>query len=197
MTLLVESEPPSERYLTGPVVRFLIASLPDACRDEVAGDLIEEATSIVAPASGNAAAKRWLRSQLFSSMPAMISLHFRQKENDEMKYAKWIGAALIVLMGTVQAWDSGVLAAPPMIGAIVVIAIAAGLAGVFIDHDGIRFGIAVSVFALLFAARMLSPVSLPELGLIGMPVFFILVLGPKFLALRNEKRGPRGPGAPA
>ena len=46
-----------------------------------------------------------------------------------MKHVKWIAVALIVLMGALQAWDSGILAAPPMITAMVVMAIAMGVAG--------------------------------------------------------------------
>lgn len=183
--------------LTSPLTRFLIATLPDRYREEITGDLFEEAITIVAPQSGDIAARRWIRAQLIHSLPGTISLHFRQREDDQMKHAKWIAAALIVLMGALQAWDSGVLAAPPTIMAMVVVAIAIGLAGVFIEHDGIRFGIAVLVLAILFTARMISPVRLPELSLVGMPIFLILVLGPRFVAMAREKNGTKGPGAPA
>lgn len=183
--------------LTSPVARFLIATLPDRYREEITGDLFEEARTIVAPQSGNVAARRWVRAQLFHSLPSTMSLHFRQREDDDMKHAKWIAVGLIVLMGALQAWDSGILAAPPMITAMVVIAIAMGIAGVFIEHDGIRFGIAVLVLAVLFTARMISPVRLPELSLVGMPIFLILVLGPRFMALAKNKANPPGPGAAA
>lgn len=182
--------------LVGPFERFMISLLPDNYQDDIAGDLIEEA-SVVATESGTPAAKRWLRSQLVRSIPSVVSLHFRQKENDEMKHAKWIAAAALILFGAVQAWDSGILNAPPLIGAIVAIAIAIGVSGIFVEHEGIRFGIAVLVLIMLGAARMISPVRLPELALVGLPIFLVLVLGPKFLALRKEKSNPRGPGAPA
>ncbi len=183
--------------LIGPVGRFLIASFPDGCREAVAGDLIEEASSIVLPASGPVAAKRWLRAQLVRTIPGMLSLHFRQKENDDMKQAKWIAAGALVIIGAVQAWDSGVMAAPLWITAMVAVAIAIGVAGVFVDHEGVRFGIGVAVLAILFAARMASPVNLPELSLVGFPIFIMLIFGGRFLAMRREKRGPRGPGAAA
>lgn len=187
----------SERELIGPLGRLVIALLPDSCREAVVGDLVEEASTSIVPASGTPAARQWLKGQLVRSIPGMISLHFRQKENDEMKHAKWIAAAAIVLMGAVQAWDSGILAAPLLIGAIVVLAIALGVAGVFVKHEGIQFGIAVFVLILLATARILSPVRLPELSLVGMPIFLILVLGPRFLALRKEKRNTGGPPSPA
>jgi hypothetical protein len=186
----------SSSALVGPVERFVISLLPDAYQVNIAGDLIEEA-SVVASASGTPAAKKWLRGQLVRSLPSVMSLHFRQKENDDMKHAKWIAAAALIVLGAVQAWDSGILNAPPMIGAMVAVAIAIGVSALFVEHDGLRFGIAVLVLVLLFAARMMSPVRLPELSLVGFPIFLVLVLGPKFLALRKERQGPRGPGAPA
>ena len=171
--------------------------LPDRYRDDIAGDLTEEALTVIAPQAGDAAARRWMRMQLVRSLPGTMSLHIRQREDDEMKHAKWIAAVAIGAVGMLQAWDSGVLAAPPMIAAIVIAAIALGITGVFIAHDGMRFGIAIAVFALLFLARFASPTSLPELTLIGFPVFLILVLGPRFMAMSKRGQGPPGPGAPA
>jgi hypothetical protein len=180
-----------------PLTRFLVALLPDRYRDDIAGDLTEEALTVVAPKAGDDAARRWMRMQLIRSLPGTMSLHIRQREDDEMKQTKWIAAAAIASIGMLQAWDSGVLSAPPMIAAIVIAAIALGITGVFIAHEAIRFGIAIAVFALLFLARLSSPISLPELTLIGLPVFLILVLGPRFIAMTKRGQGPRGPGAPA
>ena len=139
----------------------------------------------------------WIRHQLIKSLPGVVSLHFRQKGDDGMKHAKWFAAAVVVVLGALQAWDSGVLNAPAGIGAIVAIAIAVGVAGIFVEHEGIRFGVALLVLALLFLARALSPVRLPELALAGLPIFLVLVFGPRFLKLRQQRQGPRGPGAPA
>jgi hypothetical protein len=184
----------TQQQLLDPLSRFLIATLPDRYREEIAGDLIEEALASVAPEHGEAAARRFIRGQLVRSLPATMTLHLRQREDDDMRHAKWIAAAAIVFVGVLQAWDSGILAAPPMIAALVAFAIAIGLVGNFIEHEGIRFGIALLVLVMLFVARILSPVRLPELSLVGLPIFLILVLGPKFLALR---KGPKGPGAAA
>lgn len=179
------------------LTRFLVAMLPDRYRDDIAGDLTEEALTVVAPEAGDEAARRWMRMQLIRSLPGTMSLHIRQREEDEMKSFKWVSVAAIVSVGMLQAWDSGVLSAPPLIAAVVVLAIALGVAGVFVAHEGIRFGIAVAVLALLFLARLASPVSLPELGLIGIPVFLVLVLVPRFVAQAKRGQGPPSPGAPA
>jgi hypothetical protein len=187
---------PADVGRLGAGTRFLVAFLPESVRAELTGDLIEEAYTIIAPEHGDRAARRWAGAQVLRSMPRLLSLHFKQKEDDEMKHAKWIAAAAIVMLGILQAWDSGILAAPPMIGAMVVVAIAIGLAGVFVENEAMRLGIAAVVFVLLLAARLLSPVRLPELTLVGLPVFLILVLGPRFMEMAR-KRGPRGPGAAA
>ncbi|MGI9044475.1 MAG: hypothetical protein ACR2GK_10190 [Gemmatimonadaceae bacterium] len=69
------------------------------------------------------------------------------------------------------------------------IAIAVGVAGIFVEHDGIRLGVALLVLALLFR--------LPELALAGLPIFSFSWCGPRFLKLRHQRQSPRGPGAPA
>jgi hypothetical protein len=186
-----------ESDVVGPGVRFCLSLLPVPYADVLAGDLIEEATMFVAPSSGQTAARRWLRRQLFKSVPALVSLHFRQKENDEMKNAKWIAALALVVIGALQAWDSGVLDAPLWIGVMVAAAIAMGVAGLFLEHEGIRFGIGVVVILILFTARMVSPVRLPELSLIGFPIFLMLIFAPRFIAMSRQKNGTKGPGAAA
>ncbi|MEO8192956.1 MAG: hypothetical protein ABI681_03825 [Gemmatimonadales bacterium] len=185
-----------DRELLSRTGRLMIEFLPDGYRDDMVGDLLEEASAVIAPRDGMPAARRWLRAQLMTSVPRMFALHFRQKE-DGMKHARWIAAAAIVVVGVLQAWDSGILAAPPLIGAMVVIAIGIGIAALFTENDAIRLGAAALVFVLLFAARIASPVRLPELTLVGLPVFLILVLGPRFLALAKQKNGPPGPGTAA
>ena len=165
--------------------RVFAALLPDAYRDEIVGDLIEQAQRTVEPEQGDRAARRWITGQIAASLPSMLSLHFKQEEDPQMKHAKWIAAVAIVVMGSVQAWDSGILEAPIGIALMVVLAIGVGLVGLFVSSEGVRFGAAVLSLVLLFFARILSPVNLPELALVGLPIFLILVLGPKFAALRK------------
>ena len=166
--------------------RFLIDLLPEKYRDEIVGDLLEDATL-----------KPHMNVELTVAAVRLFPLNFRQSEDDNMKHAKWIAAAAILAVGLLQAWDSGVLNAPLWIAAIVLFAIALGIGGLFTNNELVRFGIAVIVLALLLVARILSPVRLPELGLVGFPIFLILVLGPRFMALAKAKNPPRGPGAVA
>lgn len=171
--------------LSGPLASVLAALLPDAYSDDMMGDLIEQASRDIEPTRGARAARRWIAMQIVAAVPSMMSLHFRQEDDPQMKHAKWIAAVVIVVMGALQAWDSGILNAPIGIAAIVVVAIGVGIVGLFIRSELLRFVLAVLCLVLLFVARMLSPVRLPELGLVGFPIFILLVLGPRFAALRR------------
>ena len=166
--------------------RVLIGLLPEKYRDEIAGDLIEQCVS---PQTMNA--------ELVMAVLRLVPLNFRQREDDDMKHAKWIAAAAIVVVGLLQAWDSGILGAPAWIAALVVFAIALGIAGLYTGNEPIRLSIAAIVFILLFVARIVSPVRLPELTLVGLPIFLLLVLGPRFMGLAKAKSPPRGPGTAA
>ena len=156
--------------------RILIGLLPDKYRDDIAGDLIEQSVSTAE-----------MNIELAIACARLFPLHSRQREDDTMKHAKWIAAAAIIAVGLLQAWDSGILGAPVWIAALVVVAIAIGIAGLFTENESIRFSIAALVFILLIVARITSPVRLPELTLIGLPIFLILVLGPRFMGLAKTK----------
>ena len=171
--------------LPGPLASVLAALLPDAFSDDILGDLVEQASRDIEPSRGTRAARRWIAMQIAASLPSMMSLHFKQEDAPQMKHAKWIAAVVIVVMGALQAWDSGILAAPIGIAAIVVLAIGVGVVGLFVQSDLLRFVLAVLCLVLLFTARILSPVRLPEIGLVGFPIFLLLVLGPRFAALRR------------
>ena len=173
------------RDLPGPLASVLAALLPDAYSNDMIGDLVEQASRDIEPTHGTRAARRWIAMQILAAVPSMMSLHFRQEDDPQMKHAKWIAAVVIVVMGALQAWDSGILGAPLGIAAIVVLAIGVGVVGLFVQSDGLRFALALLTLALLFTARIMSPVRLPELGLVGFPIFLLLVLGPRFAALRR------------
>lgn len=166
--------------------RALAEFLPDKYRDEIVGDLVEQALST-----------RQMMVELLVTVAALLPVHFQQRESDDMRHAKWFAAAAILVVGILQAWDSGILAAPVWIAAIVVIAIALGIVGLFMENDVFRLTIAALVFVLLLTARIVSPVRLPELTLVGLPIFLLLVLGPRFAALAKDKKRPRGPGTAA
>lgn len=77
---------------------------------------------------------------------------------------RWLWAAICVVMGGLQAWDSGTLQAPGLTQAIVAIAIAVPAVTVVTTSSYPRQALAVAAaFVLLTIARVLSPVSLPTL----------------------------------
>jgi hypothetical protein len=168
------------------ITRLLGEFLPEKYRDDIIGDLVEQS---LPPAEVNR--------QLLGAIVRLFPLHFGTGEEENMKHAKLFAAAAILVVGGLQAWDSGILDAPVWISTMVVTAIVLGIAGVFIANDAARWSVVVVVFVLLFAARVMSPVKLPDLALVGLPVFLVLVLGPRFMTLAKEKNRPRGPGAAA
>ena len=81
---------------------------------------------------------------------------------------RWLWTAIIVVMGSLQAWDSGTLRAPGLIQALVALAIAIPAVAVVTTPSYPRHVLAVAVaFVLLTIARMTSPISLPTLHLIA------------------------------
>ena len=168
------------------VNRALSEFLPEKYRDEIVGDMIEQSLS-----------PRQVMIELLVTVPALLPMQLRLGEDDKMRHAKWIAAAAVVVLGALQAWDSGILNAPPMIGAMVAVAIVIGIVGLFMENEAIRLTIAGVVFVLLITARMISPVKLPELTIVGIPIFLLLVLGPRFMALAKERNRPQGPGSAA
>jgi hypothetical protein len=172
--------------MMSPVNRVIAEFLPDRYREEIVGDLIEQSMST-----------RQMTIELLVSVAALLPMQFQQSKDDKMRHAKWIAAAAILVVGVLQAWDSGIISAPPMIGLMVGFAIGIGIIGLFIENEAARLTIAALVIVLLFLARIMSPVRLPELTLVGVPIFLILVLGPRFMALRKAKDSPQGPGTAA
>lgn len=174
--------------------RLMVLLLPAPYRDELVGDLLEEARTVVMPRVGEQAARRWLWGQLLRSTPHMLRLHLRKELT--MRNEKLWGMVLILVMGSLQAWDSGVLRAPAYIAAMVALAITIGVVALlFAERMGMRFIASAVAFALLFGARMLSPIPLPELGLVGFIIVMILVIAPGILAARQN--GPQGPTSAA
>jgi hypothetical protein len=77
-------------------------------------------------------------------------------------------AALIVVLGALQAWDSGVLRAPAMIQALVALAIVTPPAVLLLTNAyGVQALSVAASFILLTIARVISPVPLPTLHIIA------------------------------
>ena len=168
------------------MLRVLSAFLPDKYREEIVGDLVEQS---LAPAK--------MRKELALSVIHLFPIHIRQSKEDPMKHAKLIASAAVLVMSLLQAFDSRILDAPVWIGLMVYAAVIIGIAGLFIANNAVRLAVASLVFVLLVTARIASPVSLPQLMLVGLPIFLILLLGPRFMGLGKEKNQSSGPGSPA
>jgi hypothetical protein len=84
-------------------------------------------------------------------------------------------AGLIVLLGCLQAWDSGVLASGPLakVLACAGIAIPALAAVMRASFSGTLAAVVVSA-VLLIAARVVSPIPLPELLLVSVIAALLL-----------------------
>ena len=81
---------------------------------------------------------------------------------------RWIWCAITVVMGALQAWDSGVLRAPAAIQALVALAIAVPAVTVVATAEyGWQALSVVAAFVLLTIARVAAPVSLPTLHIIA------------------------------
>jgi hypothetical protein len=81
---------------------------------------------------------------------------------------KWLWASICVVIGGLQAWDSGTLGAPGIIQGIVALAIALpAFAVIATSSYGIQALSVGAAFVLLTIARTMSPVSLPTLHIIA------------------------------
>ncbi len=81
---------------------------------------------------------------------------------------RWLWAVIFVVMGGLQAWDSGVLRASPAIQALVALAIAVPAVTVVLTASFALHATSVAVaFALLTVARIASPVPLNTLHIVA------------------------------
>ena len=90
---------------------------------------------------------------------------------------KWLVAVICLVMGSLQAWDSGVLGAGRTVQALTALAIALPAVAVVVTRSyGVHVLAVAAAFVLLTIARVLSPVSLNTLHFIAfipaMIIFF-------------------------
>jgi hypothetical protein len=92
-----------------------------------------------------------------------------------MKLSRWVVAGLIVLFGGLQAWDSGVLAAGPLVQLLAGTGIAIPATAALLSASSLGTVAAVIASAVLeIAARVVSPVPLPELLLVSVIAALLL-----------------------
>ena len=86
-------------------------------------------------------------------------------------------ALLILAIGSVQAWDSKILSAEPLIQLMIAIAILSQAAAVFFGaRKTVQIAAVVAAIGLSVVARVASPVTLPDLTLaVVLPALVIWV----------------------
>lgn len=85
-----------------------------------------------------------------------------------MTLNKWVLVVICVVMGALQAWDSGVLGASPGIQALVAAAILSPVVALIATNSYGVHALAVAVsFVLLTIARVVSAVPLPTLHIVA------------------------------
>jgi hypothetical protein len=151
---------------------LLALVVPATIRDEFAGDLIEEIAHHWHADGDQRAARRWVRGQIVASAPSM--LRFRLQRGGRFARWRWGASALGLLLGVAQALDSGILGSTPLAMALTALAIGAlALAGLLATSGTVIVATWTAAIALTAIARVLSPVSLPELTLACGPIGLI------------------------
>jgi hypothetical protein len=151
---------------------LLKAVLPPDRRDEVVGDLIEETETVVLPRDGRRRALRWFWWQIVASAPRMLAL--RCTREVRMNRHRLLVAAVILVLGGLTAWDSGVAAAAPYVIGLVLLAIAVPVVACLLSgHRKVYLGAILVSATLLLAARMISGI---ELRWYAMAWLFLMAL---------------------
>lgn len=157
---------------------------PPGTSDPFVGDLLEEA-SIVGERDG----PRFIARQVLRSLPHLLGSRLRWEVS--MNGFRWFSALVILVLGLLQAWDSHILASSSLVKAITIAAVVVLASSVRLGRTAsARLSIVAAGALLLVAARILSPVRLPELLLILLPAVFMGVALDRHQAPRTEPRGP-------
>jgi len=159
-----------------PVGRLaLVMLLPTRHREELVGDLVEEAATVVLPRDGRRAARRWFwREALASASP----LYVRQTEREvPINRWKWITIVALLVAGVLMALDPNVFSATPGVVALVVLAILVPVAAGLVSSNRHTLAGAAAVSALLLLiARLVSGLEIRWYGMAFM-LFIVLSVG--------------------
>jgi len=155
------------------VEEFLLALVvPAQIRDEFAGDLIEEIPHHWHADGDQRAAHRWVRGQIVASVPSMLG--FRLRRGGRLARWRWGASALGLLLGVAQALDSGIVGSTPLAMALTALAIGSlAIAGLLATSGTVLVATWTAAMALTVVARVVSPVSLPELTIACGPIGLI------------------------
>jgi hypothetical protein len=91
---------------------------------------------------------------------------------------RFIWMVVVVVAGTLQAWDSGVLRSTTFVQALVALAIVTPAATLALTRQfGTQAAAVAAAFVLLTVARAIAPASLPTLHLIAFVPALIILMG--------------------
>jgi hypothetical protein len=95
---------------------------------------------------------------------------------------QWLTAGVILTLGPLQAWDSNALGAGRLIVALLATAVAVPAAAALLTTRAALHWVAIGVTAaLVVTARIISPIPLPESGLLILIAAFPLIVAPALL----------------
>jgi hypothetical protein len=157
----------------GPVARIVLRLLlPTSRREELVGDLIEEAETEVFPTTNHASARRWFWRQAVASASP---LYFRRAANEFKRLRlMWLFIVLLLIAGPLMALDPNVFGAAPGVLTLVVLAILIpAAAGLVSGNVSVLAGSAVVSAVLLLAARLSSGI---EIRWYAMAFMFFVIL---------------------
>lgn len=195
----MSAEEPKRRELArefpGPFALLVLRVLvPGEHREQVTGDLIEEAETLILPRHGLSAARSWFWWQVGASAWPLLVRHWTREivRNPQ----RWLVAAAIVVMCTLMAIDGGLLTAttPAVVLAAVAIAIPA-VAGLLSGNIAVYAAAALVSALLLMTARVLSPMELRWYAIAFMA--FIVLLFDWGYEHRSKPSAPGGSGPAA
>jgi hypothetical protein len=165
---------------------LLVALLPTHRREELVGDLIEEAETIVAPKHGRRVARRWFWHQVFASASPLYA--HRSGKEITMNRWKWMTLVLILVAGPLMALDPSVLGASPTVLALVAFAILIpAAAGLLSGNLNMLAGAAVVSGALLLAGRLASGIEIRWYAMAF--VLFVILNAGRWLERRSSVAG--------
>ena len=79
-----------------------------------------------------------------------------------------VGVLILIVMGTLQLWDSRVFSAGAAAIAVAVLGLALPVTAlIFVDRLDVRFGSVVACAVLLLSAKAVAPHPLPAIGVIA------------------------------
>jgi len=162
----------------GPIARlFLKLAFPKKRREELIGDLIEEAETVILPERGRIKALRWFWWQAAESIPPLLAQNLRHRINTSG--ARWAVALAILILGILMAADSGLFARDLLTIISVMLAIAVPAVTGLISGNLITrtIGVIVSMI-MLITIRGLTGIELRWYAMAW--IFFILLGGWRF-----------------